>query len=482
MITEKRELKNVPLADLVPYARNPRKNDPAVQRVAASLKEYGLVKNSIVVDEDMVLITGHTTMKAMQALKWATAPEVTQVFGLTEAQKKAYRIADNKLGELAAWDDELLALELDDLKVLDFDLDLTGFDTKELAKILDAEKEATDDDFEPPATVETDIQRQNMIGITREEAFRKFMDYTHWRTDARLVREYIWKSADTIEWLQDMGVEFLGAYKYSPDSEATWHIVKSESGMGPRAAGALIKTLTKRAEELDVTILLETPAKKLEKNEDGQICGVWATDVNGEEVYVDCCAVVIATGGFGDNPEMIKELTPYEWGKNMYSFRIPGTVGDGIKMAWEVGAGRTETNMEVSYSTPSKVEYSCLHRVHTQPNLLVNLQGERFVNEEIMANTTYGSNALSTQHKMLGFMIIDDSIKNHYRRHGLPNISLVSPNAQAKDYDDDVKKALETGDPWFYMADSIEELADKMGVNKENLVKTVENQQLLRNP
>ena len=209
-----------------------------------------------------------------------------------------------------------------------------------------------------PLGVETDIQRQNMIGITREEAFRKFMDYTHWRTDARLVREYIWKSADTIEWLQDMGVEFLGAYKYSPDSEATWHIVKSESGMGPRAAGALIKTLTKRAEELDVTILLETPAKKLEKNEDGQICGVWATDVNGEEVYVDCCAVVIATGGFGDNPEMIKELTPYEWGKNMYSFRIPGTVGDGIKMAWEVGAGRTETNMEVSYSTPSKVEYS----------------------------------------------------------------------------------------------------------------------------
>jgi ParB-like chromosome segregation protein Spo0J len=126
MITEKRELKNVPLADLIPYARNPRKNDPAVQRVAASLKEYGLVKNSIVVDEDMVLITGHTTTKAMQALKWATAPEVTQVFGLTEAQKKAYRIADNKLGELAAWDDELLALELDDLKVLDFDLDLTS--------------------------------------------------------------------------------------------------------------------------------------------------------------------------------------------------------------------------------------------------------------------------------------------------------------------------------------------------------------------
>ncbi len=167
MITEKRELKNVPLADLVPYARNPRKNDPAVQRVAASLKEYGLVKNSIVVDEDMVLLAGHTTLKAMQALKWATAPEVTQVFGLTEAQKKAYRIADNKLGELAAWDDELLALELDDLKVLDFDLDLTGFDDKELGKILDAGKEASEDDYEPPVEIETSIQRGDLFRLGR---------------------------------------------------------------------------------------------------------------------------------------------------------------------------------------------------------------------------------------------------------------------------------------------------------------------------
>ena len=167
MITEKRELKNVPLADLIPYARNPRKNDPAVQRVAASLKEYGLVKNSIVVDEDMVLITGHTTTKAMQALKWATAPEVTQVFGLTEAQKKAYRIADNKLGELAAWDDEFLALELDDLKVLDFDLDQTGFDDKELGKILDTGKEASEDDYEPPVEIETSIQRGDLFRLGR---------------------------------------------------------------------------------------------------------------------------------------------------------------------------------------------------------------------------------------------------------------------------------------------------------------------------
>jgi len=106
------------------------------------------VKNSVVVDENMVLITGHTTLKAMQSLGWKTSPAVTQVFGLTEEEKRAYRIADNKLGELAEWDLDLLALELDDLRVLDFDLDQTGFDDKELGKILDTSKEASEDDYE----------------------------------------------------------------------------------------------------------------------------------------------------------------------------------------------------------------------------------------------------------------------------------------------------------------------------------------------
>ena len=127
-ITKKRELSNVPISKLMPYAKNPRKNDAAVQRVAKSLEEFGLVKNSIVVDEDMVLITGHTTTKAMQVLGWENAPEVTQVFGLTATQKQAYRIADNKLGELAEWDTELLGMELDELRGLDFDIELTGFD------------------------------------------------------------------------------------------------------------------------------------------------------------------------------------------------------------------------------------------------------------------------------------------------------------------------------------------------------------------
>ena len=85
-ITKKQELKNVDISKLVPYPNNPRKNDDAVETVAKSLTEYGLVKNSIVVDEDMVLITGHTTTKAMQSLGWTKAPG-----NAGAAQKQAYR-------------------------------------------------------------------------------------------------------------------------------------------------------------------------------------------------------------------------------------------------------------------------------------------------------------------------------------------------------------------------------------------------------
>ena len=167
-VTRKVEHRDVPISDLIPYERNPRKNDKAVKKVAASLEQFGLVKNSVVVDEDMVLITGHTTLKAMQSLGWIACPAVTQVFGLTEEEKRAYRIADNKLGELAEWDLDLLAGELASLDEVGFDVELTGFDTGALAELVPPEKqEVTEDDYEPPVEIETNIQRGDLFWLGR---------------------------------------------------------------------------------------------------------------------------------------------------------------------------------------------------------------------------------------------------------------------------------------------------------------------------
>jgi ParB-like chromosome segregation protein Spo0J len=110
----------------IPYARNPRRNDAAVDAVAASIKEFGF-RQPIVVDEDMVILVGHTRFKAARKLGLQEVP-VHVATGLADAQKKAYRIADNRLNEIAEWDNDLLELELEDLRMADFDLALTTAD------------------------------------------------------------------------------------------------------------------------------------------------------------------------------------------------------------------------------------------------------------------------------------------------------------------------------------------------------------------
>ena len=119
-----------PLTSITPYARNPRRNQGAIATVKASLKEYGW-QQPIVVDPEGVIIAGHTRYLAALELGWKEAP-VHVAHGLTPAQVKAYRLMDNKSHERAEWDMALLALEMEDLKGLEFDLALTGFEVGEL--------------------------------------------------------------------------------------------------------------------------------------------------------------------------------------------------------------------------------------------------------------------------------------------------------------------------------------------------------------
>jgi len=122
--------------DIKPYDKNPRDNDAAVDAVAHSIREYGF-RQPIVVDKDGVIIVGHTRLKAAQKLGLTEVP-VHVAVDMTPEQIKAYRIADNKVAELATWDMELLPIELSELRGMDVDLALLGFSSEELEKILGA--------------------------------------------------------------------------------------------------------------------------------------------------------------------------------------------------------------------------------------------------------------------------------------------------------------------------------------------------------
>lgn len=324
-----------------------------------------------------------------------------------------------------------------------------------------------------PLGIGTKYQKRQMIEISVEKAFNMFMEYTHYNVDARLVKRYFEQSAETIEWLEDMGVEFEGAFRYFPKSEATWHIVKTDQGIGPRAASFMNKALYARAQELGVTFLLETPAKQI-MMQDGKVAGVLATDKDGAEVAVSCKAAIVCTGGAGANKQLIKAETGLDHGENLFSFAIPGLIGDGLRMAWEAGADKTQVRIEMAASIEGTDDLpGSVSNIFAQPNLLVNKHGKRVMNEDYMQNTTYLSNVVTHQKDKVCFSIVDSSIVKYYIRNGVDNVNLVRSNPDVSDFYDGIKLAQENGSKDFYVADSIEALAELMGIAPEALAETV---------
>jgi len=128
------------LAELIPYENNARTHTPEqIEKIAASIQEFGFI-NPIIIDANNGVIAGHARLQAAQSIGLASVP-VLRVEHLTEAQKKAYVIADNRLAEVGAgWDVELLKQELADLGDLGIDLELVGFDDIELGKLFDEQE------------------------------------------------------------------------------------------------------------------------------------------------------------------------------------------------------------------------------------------------------------------------------------------------------------------------------------------------------
>lgn len=135
-----REIVTLALKDIIPYERNPRKNDAAVDDVAESIRQTGY-RARIIVDENNVILAGHTRLKAFQKLGWKEA-EVQRELDMTEEQKRKYRLLDNKVGEKSEWDFELLDWELEDLDFEGYDF---GFEVQEMN--LEEDDSGSDDKY-----------------------------------------------------------------------------------------------------------------------------------------------------------------------------------------------------------------------------------------------------------------------------------------------------------------------------------------------
>lgn len=171
MDMKEREVQYCSPEELIPYEKNPRDNRLAIDDVVRSIEEYGFT-NPILVNEEKVILAGHTRREAAILAGMERVPYIV-VDGLTEAQQRAYRLADNKLSELALWDEELLKEELEDLLDADYDLSLTGFSDVDLTDLLKDEEDLEDIEPEEPKEKKTTLPMlrfgSNSVRITQDE-------------------------------------------------------------------------------------------------------------------------------------------------------------------------------------------------------------------------------------------------------------------------------------------------------------------------
>lgn len=176
--------------DMIPYENNPRINDYAVKKVMESIEEFGF-RNPVLVDKDMVIIAGHTRREAA-ILKGIEEIPYIVCDDLSPEQVKAYRIADNKLGELAVWDEEKLKEELIELQEVDIELEVLGFTDIDLMEIF---KEDEPEKEKKPKEEKTTLPMlrfgSNSIRITEDELVilsNRYNEYVEADTEEGFVR------------------------------------------------------------------------------------------------------------------------------------------------------------------------------------------------------------------------------------------------------------------------------------------------------
>jgi fumarate reductase flavoprotein subunit len=318
--------------------------------------------------------------------------------------------------------------------------------------------------------VESEMQRKRNIKVTRDEAFRGIMEYSHWKANAALVRAFIDKSASTIGWLEKQGIEFTEPTGTWLGGPRTWHLFK---GLG----GPMINVLVANAVKKGIEVRYETTVKRLLREGNGPVLGAVVEDKTGKQMKVEAKAVIIATGGYPNNKEWIKKYSGFDLEVNLFPLGRYDKTGEGIQMAWEAGAAEEGVGViHLNIGSPPQIgARSHIWGAVGQPTLWVNQDGVRFCDESIVENIAYAGNAMSKQKGGYVFRIFDEETKIQLVEDGGIGVGMyVPPRTPLTDLDAKIKAALEKKNPYVFVADTLDELANKMGLDRSVFKKTVE--------
>lgn len=318
-------------------------------------------------------------------------------------------------------------------------------------------------------------QKEAGINIDKDKIIHKELEYSKYRANGRIWKNYIDASASTIEWLMSLGVSFDTVQQLG-DGEKTWH---NYHGGGHELFG---KYLIPEAEKLGVTTIHEADVDHINLDDLNQVTGVEISKRDGTTITIEAKAVVLGTGGYLNNNEMMDKLSPDFYDLNRLIVVNGGhNRGKALQAAWNVGAKQygTGTAMlfgpEINDKTrpPYQVFETQLNCAVREPLLWVNESGNRFMDEGAIANESLAGNAIFTQAKT--YSIMSQNVVDYLTDKGafIGSGLAIRPGQKFDTLQSELDDALDKKKDFIVKADSLDELASQTGIPVANLKKTV---------
>lgn len=318
------------------------------------------------------------------------------------------------------------------------------------------------------AAFESDEQAKRGITVTKTQAFDTYLDYSHWRADASIVSRFVENAATTIVKMRD---EEGAVYEDvtvtavdQPGELVTWHLPQGE-------VAHLIELLEADARHRGVDVFLGTSATSLLQDASGRVVGVTARDADGADVRLGARAVVVATGGYAGNPELVDRYTRYDaLGGKLINVGGPGNTGDGLRMVLDAG-GTEHRSIGTLLLFPfmrDKTITSQTNAAGFQPYLWVDADGRRFTDEAVALSFGNAGDVVAGLPGAMFWSVFDSGTVRHlvedgnevglgiYVRNGEKLVGL--PDEIAADAADPARTNV-------VGADTIEDLAAAMGVD-----------------
>lgn len=320
-------------------------------------------------------------------------------------------------------------------------------------------------------------QKKAGVTYTHKDVFDFLMQHGHYRTDAGLVSSFVNNCTPALEWLERLGVKFGLCPEENSIHFRSWHTL---SRPGPSITEALEQSFRANGGEVLNNCLVQSLTTT-----NGAVTGVRGRKADGEEVIVQSRAVVLATGGCAGNSEMIIEYTPFLPGKTIIMENIgtedgPSSRGEGLKLAWSVGAKKGEIVMDTYLCMPPPYGGGggmCPElRLFHDPQLMVNCKGERVINEEIIVNGAFAGNVAIRQPDGTIYMIVTDEMAAAYEEDCRlnPPMTPFGPAPECTPFREFFHDAVENKNAdCLFIADSVEELAAKIGSEPKALEETI---------